>query len=785
MRKELELMETIENYIKGNLSDLDKTAFENRMNTEPGLKKEVELQKELMKGIERTGLKQSVQQAAKKYKFKKNVKNWGLGGLTVAVIALSSLFIYKAQTKSNSIENVNILPELNEQGEKIWSDADKYLKPQQFELNTEKDTVVETKDGIVFAIPANSFVDASGKPAKGNIQLEVKEALKAADIMKAGLTTKSGSKLLETGGMFYVNARQNGASLKIDPKNPLHAEVPTNEVKPGMQLFEGKRLPNGSIDWVNPKPIQKDLIPVDILSLNFYPPGYLDSLRKWKYNSSDKQFTDSLYYSFASLFGSNVLNNQTGAKRMLTDSIEFTESMGSRLFNGDCAVCHSLGKNKKVGPGLAGVMNRVPNEEWLFKYIKNNELLEKQGDPYTLKIKQHDAVAMPVYASLSYEQIKSIIDYIKQMDISETVPALDDIPVIPGINPAKINAIWDEKFQNTLLATHEFEERLPYIFGTCSNEVLDLYINNLDKNLSVIDSMVARMEIAGNNKFQEFAARGDGKVKNGNTVVRLLKAYYEQRTKRLTETVAKTVKEFWEKQTEADRKAFENRSDRTVSEMNRLSENLAKEFDLNLTAAYRQLGREKPQAAPPATYDVTVTTTGWCNVDKYVDDATTNRQTLDYTDKETGKKATIKYEPLTVSVNEMNTYDRVMVYLLPDELNSFMRMEQGKDVFEEKLNELMLYKLVCIAYKGDKAYYYSQDNVKPGKLSVSLIETSNASIQNNVNKLSNANQIKAMNDELNYMTFEKDEMKRVLKVQQIQGLTNKIRPVIFPCLVAK
>ena len=44
MRKELELMETIENYLKGNLSATDKIAFEKKMNTNPEIKKEVELQ---------------------------------------------------------------------------------------------------------------------------------------------------------------------------------------------------------------------------------------------------------------------------------------------------------------------------------------------------------------------------------------------------------------------------------------------------------------------------------------------------------------------------------------------------------------------------------------------------------------------------------------------------------------------------------------------------------------------------------------------------------------------
>jgi hypothetical protein len=39
-----------------------------------------------------------------------------------------------------------------------------------------------------------------------------------------------------------------------------------------------------------------------------------------------------------------------------------------------------------------------------------------------------------------------------------------------------------------------------------------------------------------------------------------------------------------------------------------------------------------------------------------------------------------------------------------------------------------------------------------------------------------------MNDELNYIAFEKEEVKRQLQITKINELTNKIKPVIFPCM---
>lgn len=138
-------------------------------------------------------------------------------------------------------------------------------------------------------------------------------------------------------------------------------------------------------------------------------------------------------------------------------------------------------------------------------------------------------------------------------------------------------------------------------------------------------------------------------------------------------------------------------------------------------------------------------------------------------------------EPLSVTINNSEDYDRTLVYLLLDELNSFMRMEKSAEGFTEKLNELMEYKLVCIGYKGEAAFYYSQDNVKPGNVSVSLIKASNDVIRDNMNKLSSRSQSTAMNAELDFMDFEKKDAERKAMVLKVQVLTAKVQPVVLPC----
>ncbi|MCW3084897.1 MAG: hypothetical protein JWP12_2263 [Bacteroidetes bacterium] len=448
----------------------------------------------------------------------------------------------------------------------------------------------------------------------------------------------------------------------------------------------------------------------------------------------------------------------------------------------NCAVCHSLGKDKISGPGLAGVTTRIPSETWLRKFIVNNMAVIASGDPYANKIyNENNKALMTVFTTLSDEQVTDVISYIKNAS-----PGTN----FNGINPAKIKTIWNKTFQNTLLSTREFEARLPFIFNTCNEKVLDLYVNNLDKNLSGIDLLA--YSTSTNPRFLQFAAQGDGKVKNGNKNVELLKKYYEKKSKLFTDAITKTKEEFWKKNAEANSLAGKKGMEHSMKEVERLSDNFTKEFDLNLNEACRQLGYGQLHttvnswnALPAQTYGTPITFTGWCNIDAYTAYATANRSTIDYTDPISGKKAIIKYEPLTVTIANFQNYDRVLVYLLPDELNSFMRVNNKNEVFEEKLNELISYKMVCVAYKGTESFYYSQDNVKPGNVAVSLIKSTNRDIENNVSKLSSRKQSKAMNDELNYMEFEKQESKRQAQLVKIQELTNKVRPVILPCMAAK
>lgn len=85
----------------------------------------------------------------------------------------------------------------------------------------------------------------------------------------------------------------------------IYFEVPVDELKEGMQLYDGEKDAQGEINWVNPVPLKKIPVLADMADLDFYPEKYeptLDSL-KW---FTGKQRRDSLYLSMEGWYYSGI-----------------------------------------------------------------------------------------------------------------------------------------------------------------------------------------------------------------------------------------------------------------------------------------------------------------------------------------------------------------------------------------------------------------------------------------------------------------------------------------------
>jgi mono/diheme cytochrome c family protein len=805
--------ELIDKYLNNELSAEARKAFEEQLKTNPALKTEFDLQSQVIKGVQRMALKNQVKTSFKKTKTTKTITKAVIAaGITVAVLA-TGYFVKKQLAK----EKDQATYEWTEESNISQTGTTDALPAEILRINPLHDTVIETRGGILFAIEANTFLDPSGKAAANPVELEIKEALLPFDIMKAGLSTVSDGKLLETGGMFYLGAKSGNDSLHIDPKKPIQASVPYSGTRNDMMLFDGKREADGRINWVNPVKTVKQLTTTEITKLNFYPPGYLDSLKKWGYNIKDKKFTDSLYYSFICSGGADstkVVNKSKLTKEELdsvvtevsilpklsgataTSKVSYSYASakdGRSIFKASCAVCHSMCSYHLTGPGMAGLARRVPSRNWVIDYIKNNEKMIKAKDPYALKIlKENGGAAMTVFeGTLTSEQLQMLTDYILRGDCDE---APND--GCPEINPSRIKAIWDRKFNNSILATHEFEERLQAIFQTCDQRLLSLYINNLDKNLYEIDSMAAyNCKTEKYKLFLDFYNRRDGAVKIENKKMRQLQQYASEKKRLYEKAALQTMQKLWKNEQDKNDQAWIKWDAHFRAEWVRNNENFTKELDINLESAFRQVGKtyipptrvttvstNKTPVIPPSTYvSAPIINTGWKNVDAFTREATFNRTSLNYTDNVTGKKAVIQYKPVNITVEKNNEYDRILGYLIPDQLSSFQLMKTSPTGCTENLNELLHYNLVVIGIKGDKMYYSETTAIAPQNYTIALKESSEKQLREKLNTSYSLLKQDDVLKDIQYQFFDIKETERQKKTQEREQFKVKLYPIVFPC----
>src|SRR5687768_11344515 len=117
-----------------------------------------------MKEIERASLTQKVKSAGSSFHYGDRFEKWGRVGGIAVVVDTASICLVNYWKNISHTKYEGSLSLYNESGSKEWSDADRKIAPQIFTINGARDTVIESKGGIVFSIPANGFLDSDGKP---------------------------------------------------------------------------------------------------------------------------------------------------------------------------------------------------------------------------------------------------------------------------------------------------------------------------------------------------------------------------------------------------------------------------------------------------------------------------------------------------------------------------------------------------------------------------------------------------------------------------------------------
>lgn len=688
------LTKIIEQYLNGELSKEDTLAFEERMNQNLELQREVQNQREIHEAAKRAWQREQIQKIGKSYHIKRNFWRGGLTTLIVAIVATATWFGLQNSNTNSEILSDEVRAELNE---KAFLDD---LDIQYFTIPKEG-AVVMSQKGILISVPEKAFL-LNGKPYKGRLTVQLQEALDSKEIIRAGLSTTSNGNLLETGGMLGIAGyTMDGEVLEFNPKVGVYVQVPAKDDNPDMRLYTGEKNADGTYNWVNPQDLEKIPASIPMSKLDFYPTGYEDFLneKKWKKSKASR---DSLYLS---------LENPE------------TES--------DC-------------------------EPSIEDYTPNMDISEEQMQRLFLG------------------------EPIEFMDDSVSTSAMECVDeAAPNyILPSKVLAFWNDQFNNTNLATREFERRMRAIHGTCDNSVLDIYVNNLDKPISYCDKKVVAM---GYFEFEKYASENVGKINSKNPHFKQLQKFYEKSVDQLKERNNQLQQQEInrrEKHDDDTRKSRTNEKKRTIS---REAQALHNEYEFNIQNVKKQLSSSRGFTIKHGGGVV-------LNIDAQVDLASKARKSTTIVDPTNGETVEIKYNDLTFEVANPGKYIKLYAYVMPYELNSYVRINPKKGKFSYSLNNGMRYNLAVVGVKEDSYDYFQKQNFKEGDLGTVVMQNvSKVKLDASVEQLNRNRGSKPMSisKDLNWLGKEQADYKEQKYRENMAAFRRELKCVAFPCYFSR
>ncbi len=814
----------IERYLNGELSAEGKEAFELELGKNQALQQEMELHQLTQNLIKRAAIRNMVVKRGKFHHLKKKIITTSIVVLVVAAAITAAILLTKSSTPntegdSGSSEQEVVDATLLETMEKELQFDN--IDPQYFKFTGENDVFL-SESGVLLSITENSF-ELNNEPYHGEAVIQWQEAQKGSEIVKAGLSTTSGKDLLETQGMFSLNVfTPEGKPLELS-NTGIYVQVPVKELKDGMMLYQGVKDENGKVDWVNPAPMEKLPIPKSMAEIDLYPPKYEPKLNELKW-FTDKAKRDSLYLSFdekldlipdsvgTPSWGENhavlaqdssetnkvepkvenpvfpVSINKLNWKSPLSDYPSDPKFRGELLFKNKCATCHSPHKDG-TGPALFGVRSRWAEggakPESIYNSVVNQAFAASQ-DPYAEMVLNYRNAAMQEFPEFigNSSDIDAIFDYID----SQPFPYEQSDMARPKshIPPSKVLAIWNTKFDNTNLATVDFEKRMKIIHNTCDERVFDIYAKNLNTPLWQLDQQVVKL---GYPEFQQFADERVGKLKLTDAHQQNLRVFYDEAIKTIRKKGKEAALAAIKKDRDWDQSLSNERTQEVYRKGLRESVNRQEEFQLNFGNVCRQLGytksfylkrnnKVKRKAFSKPVPNIV-------NIDRLVREATANRQSTIFQDAKTGKTAKLTYSAFSLEVEDAGSYDKLYVYLFPKEINSYQRLDLTNGKLDYKLNGDMNYKAVVVGMNENGFFLNELDEtaLRLRSVTVSLEEVSESEFDKRINAMNSGRTTKTMEiqSELNWLFKEKANYKVQKQRRENAAFRALVRPTIYRC----
>jgi hypothetical protein len=141
--------------------------------------------------------------------------------------------------------------------EKVAELALKNAATSVFSFNNNKADTFNLSTGSSIVVPANSIVDSSGIPVKGEVKISFEEFHSKAEIMLSKLPMTYKDSIFESAGMFSIQANCEGRPVFIDSKKPLTVTVASEIKDDDFNLYA---LKDSSWNFVEKAVIKEEMI---------------------------------------------------------------------------------------------------------------------------------------------------------------------------------------------------------------------------------------------------------------------------------------------------------------------------------------------------------------------------------------------------------------------------------------------------------------------------------------------------------------------------------------------
>ena len=325
---------------------------------------------------------------------------------------------------------------------------------------------------------------------------------------------------------------------------------------------------------------------------------------------------------------------------------------------------------------------------------------------------------------------------------------------ICGVDPVAVKIIKGEEYQNTLISTREFEQRLQVIFKTCDNYILEIYIKNIDRDLWELDSLASVSSNAigaysESHEFEDFGKQKLTNIKDSSRYSKLLGNFYEQRIAKVRSELRNT-RDLLRKELEEKKK-------------------ITKEMKLK----YDKLLKER-EVYQKETYGFEIRQAGWVNIDKGVLSEDWSSQNLE------------------MFVEGGKYFDRVHTYVVMTSARSLSKLKTldqesfyvGSNVRKEMfMPNTETAVAVCFAYK-DAVPYFAMKGIEIGtdyKINLLPKKSSVDAIKEAIKPLDNVERENRLSVDLDFMKalYREEVRDKALKLED--KFINKLYSFVNPC----